>query len=187
MPSGTLDVTVATDDRDGSRATGTTAVLVTGPLPPRWTCGAADLGTRETDLLDPSHSVQRVDVVLTGGSAYGLAAADGVMRRRARARCRDGTSRPVPIVPAAATSICLGIAAGRLFGYAAATAAGRSSRRAALYDGARLAVPWGGVGMASATRPTVLPPDSPSAHWWWPIPSARLDPAPWLRRPALPA
>ena len=38
-------------------------------------------GTRETDLLDPANSVRHVDaVVLTGGSAYGLAAADGVMR-----------------------------------------------------------------------------------------------------------
>jgi len=36
---------------------------------------------REFALLDPSRTVQRIDaVVLTGGSAYGLAAADGVMR-----------------------------------------------------------------------------------------------------------
>jgi L-aminopeptidase/D-esterase-like protein len=42
--------------------------------------GAAP-GTRETDLLDPSNLVERVHaVVLSGGSAYGLAAADGVMR-----------------------------------------------------------------------------------------------------------
>jgi L-aminopeptidase/D-esterase-like protein len=36
---------------------------------------------REFALLDPSRTVQRIDaVVLTGGSAYGLATADGVMR-----------------------------------------------------------------------------------------------------------
>jgi L-aminopeptidase/D-esterase-like protein len=36
---------------------------------------------REFALLDPSRTVSRIDaVVLTGGSAYGLAAADGVMR-----------------------------------------------------------------------------------------------------------
>ena len=36
---------------------------------------------REFALLDPSRTVQRLDaVVLTGGSAYGLASADGVMR-----------------------------------------------------------------------------------------------------------
>ena len=55
-------------------------------LAPPGTVGAVDVrggapGTRETDLLDPSNSVRHVDaVVLAGGSAYGLAAADGVMR-----------------------------------------------------------------------------------------------------------
>jgi len=40
--------------------------------------GAAP-GTRETDLLDPRNLVSTVDaVVLAGGSAFGLAAADGV-------------------------------------------------------------------------------------------------------------
>ncbi|HHY67737.1 MAG TPA: peptidase S58 family protein, partial [Alicyclobacillus sp.] len=38
-------------------------------------------GTRETDLLDPVNLVQEVHgVLLAGGSAFGLAAADGVMR-----------------------------------------------------------------------------------------------------------
>lgn len=61
-------------------ACGTTVVL-----PPPGTVGAVDCrggapGTRETDLLDPVNSVRFVDaVVLGGGSAYGLAAADGVM------------------------------------------------------------------------------------------------------------
>ena len=42
--------------------------------------GAAP-GTRETDLLRPGNLVERAHaVVLSGGSAYGLAAADGVMR-----------------------------------------------------------------------------------------------------------
>ena len=39
-------------------------------------------GTPETDLLDPRNLVDRVNaVVLTGGSAFGLAAADGVVQR----------------------------------------------------------------------------------------------------------
>jgi putative pantetheine hydrolase len=39
-------------------------------------------GTPETDLLDPRNLVDRVNaVVLTGGSALGLAAADGVVQR----------------------------------------------------------------------------------------------------------
>lgn len=38
--------------------------------------------TRETDLLDPVNAVERVHaIVVTGGSAFGLASADGVMRR----------------------------------------------------------------------------------------------------------
>ena len=38
-------------------------------------------GTRETDLLRPMHLVQKVHaVLLAGGSAFGLAAADGVIR-----------------------------------------------------------------------------------------------------------
>ncbi len=42
--------------------------------------GAAP-GTRETDLLNPVNSVQQIfGLVLSGGSAFGLATADGVMR-----------------------------------------------------------------------------------------------------------
>ena len=38
-------------------------------------------GTRETDLLDPTNAVQQVQaILLSGGSAYGLEAATGVMR-----------------------------------------------------------------------------------------------------------
>jgi putative pantetheine hydrolase len=63
-------------------------------------------GTRETDALDPRNLVERVHaVVLTGGSAFGLAAADGVMRRLADAGIGfpvgTGRSEVVPIVPAA--------------------------------------------------------------------------------------
>ncbi len=64
-------------------------------------------GTRETDLLDPRNMVQRVHaIVLTGGSAFGLAAADGVMQALAAEGVglpvpTGGTTVPVPIVPAA--------------------------------------------------------------------------------------
>src|SRR3989475_2180228 len=61
-------------------------------------------GTRETDLLRPENLVEKVNaVVLSGGSAYGLAAADGVML------CLEaqgigfpvGGGHVVPIVPSA--------------------------------------------------------------------------------------
>ncbi len=61
-------------------------------------------GTRETDLLDPSTLVQHVHaIVLTGGSAYGLAAADGVMRGLEARGIGFPVSagQVVPIVPAA--------------------------------------------------------------------------------------
>jgi L-aminopeptidase/D-esterase-like protein len=59
--------------------------------------------TRETDLLDPSRTVARVDaIVLAGGSAFGLAAADGVMRYLVeRGQGFATAGGPVPIVPAA--------------------------------------------------------------------------------------
>jgi len=60
-------------------------------------------GTRETDLLDPTNAVQQVQaILLSGGSAYGLEAATGVMRyleeRKLGFKLRAGV---VPIVPAA--------------------------------------------------------------------------------------
>lgn len=62
-------------------------------------------GTRETDLLDPRNMVERVHaIVLSGGSAFGLAAADGVMERLYAAGVGLPMGAPgevVPIVPAA--------------------------------------------------------------------------------------
>jgi L-aminopeptidase/D-esterase-like protein len=60
-------------------------------------------GTRETDLLDPSNTVEKVHaVVLTGGSAFGLEAATGVVRwlEEHGIGFDVGIAR-VPIVPAA--------------------------------------------------------------------------------------
>jgi L-aminopeptidase/D-esterase-like protein len=60
-------------------------------------------GTRETALLDPTCLVERVHAVcLSGGSAFGLAAADGVMRylEEQHIGFATGVAR-VPIVPAA--------------------------------------------------------------------------------------
>jgi L-aminopeptidase/D-esterase-like protein len=60
-------------------------------------------GTREIALLDPAHLVDRVDaILLTGGSAYGLDAAAGVMRwMEERRRGFPVGAGVVPIVPAA--------------------------------------------------------------------------------------
>ena len=60
-------------------------------------------GTRETDLLDTSNVVERVNaIVLSGGSAYGLDAATGVMRYLEERNIGYKTAAGVvPIVPAA--------------------------------------------------------------------------------------
>jgi L-aminopeptidase/D-esterase-like protein len=85
-------------------ATGVTVVV----LPPETVASIEIRGgapaTRETAVLDPFASVEHVDaIVLTGGSAFGLAAADGVMRALAeQGRGFPTRGGPVPIVPAAA-------------------------------------------------------------------------------------
>jgi L-aminopeptidase/D-esterase-like protein len=66
---------------DDVARTGCTVVLL-----PEGTVASGEVrggapAARETALLDPSRTVSRIDaVVLTGGSAFGLASADGVMR-----------------------------------------------------------------------------------------------------------
>lgn len=60
-------------------------------------------GTRELDVLSPRHLVGGVDaVLLAGGSAFGLAAAEGVMEWLAeRGEGFDTGVAPVPLVPSA--------------------------------------------------------------------------------------
>jgi L-aminopeptidase/D-esterase-like protein len=86
------------------RPTGCTVLLLdsTGAIGGVAQRGGAP-GTRETDLLDPTNMVERVNaIVLSGGSAFGLDAAQGVVRwldeRNIGYRTRAAV---VPIVPAA--------------------------------------------------------------------------------------
>jgi len=89
--------------QDLAAITGCTVVI----CPPE-TVGGVDQrggapGTRETDLLHPMHLVEHVTaVLLAGGSAFGLAAADGVMRYlEAQGLGYKTGVAVVPIVPAA--------------------------------------------------------------------------------------
>ena len=89
-----------TDERD---VTGCTVVLPDAPAVAAVDVRGGAPGTRETDLLRPENTVERVHaVLLTGGSAYGLAAATGVMRHLEQ-RGIGYAMGPVvvPIVPAA--------------------------------------------------------------------------------------
>jgi L-aminopeptidase/D-esterase-like protein len=86
--------------------------------------------TREVALLEPTRLVERVDaVVLSGGSAFGLAAADGVMRFLAeRGQGFPTAAGPVPIVVGAAVfNPPWGNPPGPEEGYAAAVDASRGT------------------------------------------------------------
>ncbi len=141
---------------------------VTVVMAPPGTVGAVDCrggapGSRETDLLDPANSVRYVDAILiAGGSAFGLAAADGVMRwleEHDRGVAMNGGR--VPIVPGA---VIFDLPVGGWgqrptadFGYSACQAAvdGHGTPLAVgtvgAGVGARAGVLKGGVGTASTT------------------------------------
>lgn len=123
--------------RDGNGwLTGTTVVHAPGGA-----VGGVDVrgggpGTRETDLLAPSTLVERVNaVVLTGGSAYGLAAADGVMAeleaRREGFPVGPDPSQVVPIVPAA---VLFDLGRGGVFAHRPTAEFGREALLAATSD-----------------------------------------------------
>ncbi len=155
-------------DPDASLGAGW-ACGVTVVLTPPGTVGAVDSrggapGTRETDLLDPANTVRFVDaVLLAGGSAYGLAAADGVMRwleEHERGVAMDGGV--VPIVPAA---VIFDLPVGGWdcrptaeFGYLACEGGGADGVVAVgtvgAGVGARAGVLKGGIGTASTTLPS---------------------------------
>jgi L-aminopeptidase/D-esterase-like protein len=87
------------------RPTGCTVVLVDGEGAPGGVSqrGAAP-GTRETDLLNPLNLVDRVNaIVLSGGSAFGLDASQGVVRylEERKIGWNVGPAGVVPIVPSA--------------------------------------------------------------------------------------
>lgn len=89
---------------DSEGGTGCTVIL----LGPDGAVAGVDVrgsapGTRETDALRPAGMVERAHAIcLSGGSAFGLAAADGVMRYlRERGIGVDVKVARVPIVPAA--------------------------------------------------------------------------------------
>ena len=150
--------------------TGTTVILT-----PPGTVGGVDVrgggpGTRETDALAPWNLVPHVHAVcLTGGSAYGLAAVDGVMRwleeRGTGYPIGDDPERVVPIVPAAVLFDLgrggdFGHRPDAGFGWSAAVAAGRGRRPRPVVEGtvgagtgAAAGGVAGGIGSASALLP----------------------------------
>jgi L-aminopeptidase/D-esterase-like protein len=156
---------------DANGRTGCTVVLA-----PEGVIGGVDVrgaapGTRETDLLRPAMLVDRVHaVLLTGGSAFGLDAAGGVMRFLEE-RGKGFAIGPVrvPIVPAAVIfDLLVGDARARPGadeGYAACVAATRDPAQGSVgagtgatvaKGGGRGEMKAGGVGVSSARAGAAL-------------------------------
>ncbi|QKT06867.1 P1 family peptidase [Gordonia sp. X0973] len=156
------EVVLGTPESAGSGwATGTTVVTV-----PPGAAVAVDVrgggpGTRETDLLDPANTVQTAHaIVLSGGSAFGLAAADGVMlglEERGIGLPMDTLGHVVPIVAGAVIfDLLVGDWSARpdaTFGAAALAAAGPdfATGTVGAGTGARAGALKGGIGTASIT------------------------------------
>jgi L-aminopeptidase/D-esterase-like protein len=88
---------------DPDHPTGCTVVVLPEPNVTTVEVRGGAPGTRETDLLGVGMRVEQVQaILLTGGSAFGLAAADGVVSGLlAQGRGHPTPGGPVPIVPAA--------------------------------------------------------------------------------------
>lgn len=148
-------------------STGCTVLLADRQAPAAVDVRGGSPGTRETNLLDPSCMVQGVDaILLTGGSAFGLAASEGVMRwLRENGRGYLTPAIPVPIVSGAVIFDLVGdeptwpdVDAG----YAAAVAAGQPWQSGRLGAGTGATVSKGagrenavpsGIGVARITVP----------------------------------
>ena len=122
---------------DGRRPTGCTVLLCPQGVVAGVDVRGAAPGTRETDLLHPLATIEVVHaLLLTGGSAFGLAAADGVMRwLEARGHGVPVGPACIPIVPAAVLfDLWVGDAAIRpdaAAGYAACEAACEAASKSA--------------------------------------------------------
>ncbi|MEO1538050.1 MAG: P1 family peptidase [Pseudomonadota bacterium] len=151
--------------QDAALKSGVTVVVGDGPFVAGVHVMGGAPGTRETDLLRPDATVPAVDaLVLSGGSAFGLAAADGV----AAGLADDGrgfmaAGHRVPIAPAA---ILFDLANGgdkawqsnpyRALGRAAYEARGKAFELGSVGagTGATLADLKGGLGSASCVMPS---------------------------------
>src|SRR5438045_6631138 len=86
---------------DERAATGVTAIVFDEPVIASIDVRGGGPGTRETDLLEPAMTVERIDgLALSGGSAFGLEAGSGVQAwLRERGRGFQVRTTRVPVVP----------------------------------------------------------------------------------------
>jgi L-aminopeptidase/D-esterase-like protein len=152
--------------------TGTTAVLALTGATAGVDVRGGGPGTRETDLLRPENLISEIHgVCLTGGSAYGLAAAGGVMRWLESRQIgfpvganQPGGPRPAWVVPIVPAAVIFDLGRGGTFanrpdddfGFRAARAARSTSEANGAVGAGAGAVAGGlqgGVGSASTTMP----------------------------------
>lgn len=143
----------------GGWLTGTTVVLA----PEGGVVAAVDVrgggpGTKETDALDPRNLVQKVEaVVLTGGSAYGLDSASGVMawleERGRGVRVGPDPAHVVPVVP---TACVFDLGRGGEFRARPDAATGRAAVEAAAASGPGAPVAEGCVGAGTGATVGLL-------------------------------
>ncbi|MEV7997138.1 P1 family peptidase [Streptomyces sp. NPDC086077] len=139
--------------------TGTTVVLA----PAGGATAAVDVrgggpGTKETDALDPRNVVQKAEaVVLTGGSAYGLDSASGVMawleEQGRGVRVGPDPAHVVPVVPAACV---FDLGRGGDFRARPDAALGRAAVEAAAASGIGAPVREGSVGAGTGAVAGVM-------------------------------
>jgi L-aminopeptidase/D-esterase-like protein len=146
---------------DDSARTGVTVVLPDEPAGAAVDVRGGAPGTRETDVLDPMSLAARIDaVVISGGSAFGLDSASGVvawLREQGRGFALRPDVPRVPIVPAA---ILFDLASGGRFAPEVFPALGRKAVATASNEmklgnagagyGATAGAYKGGMGSASA-------------------------------------
>lgn len=146
--------------------TGTTVVFVPEGATPGVSVRGGGPGTRETDAMHPANLVERIHAVcLTGGSAFGLAAADGVvswLEERGLGFPIGDPHRPIGVVPVVPGAVVFDLGRGgdfanrpdRTFGRRAISAARREQRAwgsVGAGTGAKAGGLQGGVGTASTT------------------------------------
>ena len=122
-------------------------------------------GTRETDLLDPRNLIERIHAItLCGGSAFGLAAADGVMRHRYAEGVGFPMGGPGDVVPIAPAAVIFDLGRGGEFSAFPDASFGETAANAATTEppplgnvgagtGAKAGGLKGGVGSASQVLP----------------------------------
>jgi L-aminopeptidase/D-esterase-like protein len=132
--------------------TGTTVILVPDGATPGVSVRGGGPGTRETDALRPEHLVEQIHAVcLTGGSAFGLAAADGVvawLEEHGLGFPIGDPTDPEGVVPVVPAAVVFDLGRGGRFANRPDASFGRRAVAGARVDQWQ----WGAVGAGTGTR-----------------------------------